>query len=277
MSPITFITANFVALPLGFRMRSWDDGAKATADLLRDPDRYALRFGALLDRIVEFGFTDVDLWTGHLDPDWATPRHLETAATLLRERSLRVHTLVGHFGSTVEALPALGSVARAVGCDLLSGGHELLGRENDRLADGLREAGLRLAFENHPETSARAMLGRIGEGNDDVLGIAFDTGWAGSQGFDAVEAVSELAPRLWHVHLKDVLPPRPSASGYQLIDLRHETCALGDGIVHPGRVVERLVQLGFSSPIGIEHEPETHDPTEEIRTSLARLQTWLGA
>jgi L-ribulose-5-phosphate 3-epimerase len=276
MNPITFMTANFVALPLGFRMRAWDQGSAATADLLRDPERYGERFDAMLGRIAELAFTDIDLWLDHLHPRWATPRHVETAVAALAARSMRVHSILGYFGETVEEIRALEPIARAVGCDLLSGGHGSLGKDTARLAAALRSAGLRLAYENHPEPSAQAMLERIGESDADVLGIAFDSGWAGSQGFDPVAALDALAPRLWHLHLKDVLPPRTEPSGYQLIDLRHETCALGEGIARSKAVLQRAIALGFTGPIGIEHEPETHDPTPELRTSLQRVREWLN-
>lgn len=55
----------------------------------------------------------------------------------------------------------------------------------------------------------------------------------------------------------------------------HETCALGEGIVSIEAVVKEAVRGGFAGPIGIEHEPEDHDPEPEVRTSLARVRQWL--
>ncbi|HEX2862253.1 MAG TPA: Gfo/Idh/MocA family oxidoreductase, partial [Lacunisphaera sp.] len=118
------------------------------------------------------------------------------------------------------------------------------------------------------------MLARLGRGDEDVVGLALDTGWCGTAKWDALAAVKELAPRLFAIHLKDVKPPRVARAGLPFVDMGHETCRLGDGIVPIRAIVGHLKVIGFRGSIGIEHEPEMHDPREEVRESRERVEQW---
>ena len=66
-----------------------------------------------------------------------------------------------------------------------------------------------------------------------VFGATVDTGWWGTQGYDASLAIEELADRTTHVHLKDV----------RAVSEPHETCRWGDGIVPIERCVRTLQRL----------------------------------
>jgi sugar phosphate isomerase/epimerase len=277
MNPVAFITANYVARPLGYRMtRGWMQGDDATNDLFRPVETFADRFDDLVAGIKALGFVHLDLWCAHLHPAWATPRHLELAHEVLARHGMTVTTLASHWGRTAEDLRLVVRVLRALDCRIISGSHGLLKDDRPLLVGLLREHGLQLAYENHAETSAAEILGAVGAGDADVLGVAFDTGWAGTRGFSARDAARELGGRLLHLHAKDVKARRVSPSGLPFVDMGHETCALGDGIVPIEAVVKETVRSGFAGPIGIEHEPEDHDPEPEIRTSLARVRQWLG-
>ena len=67
------------------------------------------------------------------------------------------------------------------------------------------------------------------------------------------------------MHLKDV-----KEAG------KHETCAFGAGVVPLERCVSALKRTGYAGPLSIEHEPETSDPTEDVRASKALLERWLA-
>ncbi|HUJ42364.1 MAG TPA: sugar phosphate isomerase/epimerase [Opitutaceae bacterium] len=276
MNPVAFITANYVARPLGYRMtRGWMQGDSATNDLFRPVETFAERFDDLLAGVKALGFAHIDLWCAHLHPAWATLRHLEIAREVLARHGLTVTTVASHWGRTAEDLRLLARVLRALDCRIISGGHGLLKDDRALLVGLLREHRLQLAYENHAERSAAEILAAVGEGDADVLGVAFDTGWAGTRGFAARDAVRELGGRLLHLHAKDVKARRAAPTGLPFVDLGHETCALGDGIVSIEAVIKEAVRGGFAGPIGIEHEPEDHDPDPEVRTSLARVQHWL--
>lgn len=276
MNPVAFITANYVARPLGYQMtRGWAEGDTATNDLFRPIETFAERFDDLVTRVKALGFVHVDLWCAHLHPAWATPRHLELARETLARHEMTVTAYACHWGRTADDLLRVIGVAQALGCPLVSGSHGLLRTDRHLLANVLRNHGTRLAYENHPETDATEILAVVGDADTDTLGVAFDTGWAGTRGFDAVAAVRQLAPRLMHLHAKDVLARQPAARGLPLADLGHETCTLGDGVVSVEATVKTAVQNGFQGPIGIEHEPEDHDPEPEVAVSFERLRRWL--
>ena len=98
------------------------------------------------------------------------------------------------------------------------------------------------------------------------MGATVDTGWWGTQGYDAAEAIEELGEHVLHVHLKDVLA----------LDEPHETCRWGEGIVPIEDCVRTLERIGYQGTIAVEHEPETFDPTNDVRAMREQLEGWLG-
>jgi sugar phosphate isomerase/epimerase len=80
---------------------------------------------------------------------------------------------------------------------------------------------------------------------------------------DAVKRINE-AGKLFIVHLKDV-----TGAG------KHDTCAIGEGVVDCEGVVRYLVKAGWRGTICIEHEPFDRDPMGEIVRSVGRVKGWL--
>jgi sugar phosphate isomerase/epimerase len=129
----------------------------------------------------------------------------------------------------------------------------------------LREHGVRLAIENHPERTPGEVLQKI-EAGDGTMGATVDTGWWATQGYDPARAIEELASHVLHVHLKDVLT----------VGEPHDTAAWGDGIVDIESCVRALGRVGYGGAYAVEHEPEDHDPSEECRAMREQLEGWLG-
>jgi sugar phosphate isomerase/epimerase len=96
-------------------------------------------------------------------------------------------------------------------------------------------------------------------------GATVDTGWFGTQGYDAARAIEELGERVVHVHLKDVFEVG-----------QHRTSGYGHGVVPLERCVDALARNGYAGAISIEHEPDDHDPSDEIREARVLLEGWLG-
>jgi sugar phosphate isomerase/epimerase len=150
-------------------------------------------------------------------------------------------------------------IAAALGTTMLSGNVPL---DDERLPSLLADRGLRFAFENHPaEKTPADVLAKIG-----ANGACVDTGWFGTQGYSAPQAIEELGDRVWHVHLKDVLA----------VGEPHDTCRWGEGIVDIEGCVRALRAIGYEGVIAVEHEPETFDPSEEIRSMREQLEGWLA-
>jgi sugar phosphate isomerase/epimerase len=267
MIPISFMMANYVARPIGYNMAGgWGEGSRATIEHFTPKETFAGRFGAYLRDVRTMGFNAVDMWTDILSPSFATPEHVEAARRLLGEHDLAVYSYGGWFGSTREELTAACEMAVALGTSVLGGQTSMVETDRSFVVDTLKKHGLRLGLENHPEKSVEEMLRKIGDGGDGTIGTTVDTGWYGTQGVDAAEAIERLGPYVFLVHLKDV---REAGA--------HNTCRYGEGIVPIERCVRTLQQLGYTGTISVEHEPEHFDPTEDIRESLRMLQGWLGA
>jgi sugar phosphate isomerase/epimerase len=256
---IAFTTANYVARETGYAMHGWGHGDRTTNEAFAPVETYAERIDALCADIAALGFDTVDIWGAHLNPGWATDAHVEAAVAALQLHGLRVSTYAAWVGpGNVERACEL---ARAVGTSIIGAGFS---GEPEALAPVLERHGVRLAVENHPEQTPADLITTIERGGPS-FGATVDTGWWGTQGYDASRAIEELGDRVWHVHLKDV-----AARGEP-----HETCRWGDGIVPIERCVHALRVGGYAGAIAVEHEPETVDPTDDIRSMRAQLEAWL--
>lgn len=266
MSTISFMSANFVARQVGYNMTSgWGEGDRATNEYFRPIATFERRFDELLAEVRAMGFDNLDVWTGHLNWAWATDEHVTIATRLLDKHKLRVTSMAGGFGSDVREFEAACKLAVRLGTKVLGGSTSFLFEDRSLVVSMLKSYGLKLAIENHPaEKSPQDMLEKIGDGGDGYIGTAVDTGWYGTQGYDAACAIEELSRYVFLVHLKDVL-----AAG------AHETCRFGEGVVPVERCVRVLQQMGYDGDYSIEHEPESFDPTEDCVASLQMLRGWL--
>lgn len=266
MNTLSFMTANYVARQINYNMtQGWMEGDNATNAYFAPLDTYAERFGALLAEIKSLGFTAIDLWLGHLNWRWATDKHIAIARQALEQANFTVSSLAGWFGETPEEFAAACRLGDKLNVRILGGSTGLLNGQHDELAQIARQYNVRLGYENHPERNTQEMYAKIGQGNEDVIGFCVDTGWFGTWGYDAVTAIREVYPRLFHVHLKDVLAPGA-----------HETCRYGRGCVPIEACVKTLKELGYGGGISLEHEPEHYSPNEDCVAMLAMAQAWLA-
>jgi sugar phosphate isomerase/epimerase len=256
---ISFMSANYVARELGFRMNGWGEGDRATNDAFEPLETFGERFDALLTQIGSLGFSAVDIWGGHLNPSWATDAHVDAAVDALARRGLTVASY--QVWAPPKHVERACEIAAALGTRILSGFAPVDDPGFPALLEG---HGLVFGLENHPEPTPEAVLAKIGD--DPRLGVCVDTGWFGTQGYDPAAAIRELGDRVLHVHLKDVLH----------LGEPHETCRYGEGVVDIRECVRALETIGYEGAISIEHEPEDHDPSEEIRSMRAELEGWLA-
>lgn len=265
MNTISFMTANYVARQLDYHMTGgWGQGDKATIEYFKPLETFPERFEGLLEEIAGLGFTAIDLWLTQLNAMWATPEHIATAKDLLAKYGLPVVSLAGWFGTSHEEFEATCRLAAALDCPILAGRASVLEKDRAFTVRTLKEYGLRFGVENHPEKNPAELLAQIGDGGDGPIGACVDTGWFGTQGYDAAAALEELRDVLVHVHLKDVL-----AAG------AHETCGYGKGVVPIEACVRVLRRTGYAGGISVEHEPELYSPNDDCVEALALLKGWL--
>lgn len=262
---ISFMSANYVARRLGYNMtHGWGEGDRATNEHFRPLETFPERLEEILEDVKALAFKAMDVWTAHLNPAWATEEHVAAARDLLAKYELTLPSLAGWFGSTPTEFEASCKLARALGIQILGGSTSLLKRDYAFVVRTLKKYDLKLGVENHPEKNPEEMLEQIGNGGEGVIGTTVDTGWYGTQGYDAAAAIEALADQLVHVHLKDVLS----------VD-EHHTCRYGQGIVPVEACVKTLQRIGYRGAISLEHEPETFDPTEDCRISFEMLKEWV--
>ena len=254
------MSANYVARQTGWAMHGWGHGDRETNEHFRPLQTYEHRVDELLSDVRALGFEAVDVWGAHLSPAWATDDHVAMAREALARHGLHVASYATWLGRDPGEIERACEIALALGTSLIGAGASDLGAA----VPVLRERGVRLGIENHPEKTPAEVLEKI-ERREGVLGATVDTGWWATQGYDPVRAIDELAPHLLHVHLKDVLHEGEP----------HETCRWGDGIVDAGACVRELRRIGYAGAISVEHEPEDHDPSDECREMRERLEAWL--
>ena len=134
----------------------------------------------------------------------------------------------------------------------------------------LARHGVRLGIENHPEATPAELRRKItaaDEAGTPACSARPSTPAGGARRATTPSlAIEELGDRVLHVHLKDV----------RAVAEPHETCRWGDGIVPIEGCVRTLQRLGYAGAIAVEHEPETFDPTDDIRAMRAQLEQWLA-
>jgi L-ribulose-5-phosphate 3-epimerase len=262
----SFMSANYVARELGYGAADeWGPFDAATNEAFEPVETFPARFDELLATIAGLGFDTIDLWFGHLNWRWATPAHVAHARSALAAQGLRVVSLAGSVGATSNELAAACRLANDLDVDLVAGVGELVRRDRAGAAAVLRAHGVRFGLENHAEKTPREVLDAIGD-DADVLGAAVDTGWWATQSYDPVAAIDELSDRLFHVHLKDVEEPGT-----------HISCMHGEGCANIVGCVEKLLAIGYTGPVSVEHEPYDRDPTDECVRMLARIRDQLAA
>ncbi|HVG00545.1 MAG TPA: TIM barrel protein [Chloroflexia bacterium] len=265
MNRISFMIANYVARQMGYNLtEGWGQGEKAASDYFQPIDTFAARLDEWLLNVRSMGFDAIDMWIGVVHPDWATEEHVTQAQALFRKHGMAAYSYAGWIGSTPEYFTRICELAVALGIPVLGGATSMLAKDRNFVVDTLKRYGLRLGIENHPEKSVEELLAKVGDGGDGTVGVTVDTGWWGTQGVDAAEALEQLAPHLFLVHLKDV---REVGA--------HNTCRYGNGVVPVERCVRVLQEVGYAGTISVEHEPDHYDPTVECVENLQMLKAWL--
>jgi L-ribulose-5-phosphate 3-epimerase len=261
-----FVTANYVGRALGYTqyadVSNWGVNHRATVEQFHGP-QFAERFEDLVAGIKAGGFDAIELWVAHLEPLIATPEMVETAVAILARHQLPVISYTAGFGqpgvARADAVRIFETAQRLGARVLAQGFHPANGALVSELG---AQYGIRMGLENHPQKNAQEVIDIVAPFAPWV-GAAIDTGWFGTQGYDAARAVRELRDHLVHVHLKDVA----AAGG-------HHTCVLGEGVVDIRGVLRELKQIGYAGPISIEHEPYNYDPMPECMENLQRAKAW---
>ena len=158
----SFITANYVARQLGYRMeQGWGQGDQATHEWFKPLATFEARFDEMLGEIKVLGFTAIDLWCDHLHWSWATLQHVETAKNLLAKHGLVVRSYPAWVMGGAADLHGACRLCNALDIPYFVGNCELFHTDRAAAVAILREYGVGYAIENHPEKSAAEMFARL--------------------------------------------------------------------------------------------------------------------
>ncbi|MGC4050767.1 MAG: TIM barrel protein [Paludibaculum sp.] len=151
--------------------------------------------------------------------------------------------------------------ARILGCSNITG--DPTGPVLKYVDERMTAEGLTFGIHNHyfknrkfdyesPEDILKAL-----DGLSETVGCTLDVGHIVSCGFDTVDAVRKLGPRLKLVHLKDI-----QARGGEV------NVPLGQGLCRVPEVMKELRRIGFKGLIALEYEKEG-DILEDVRRQIA--------
>ena len=196
----------------------------------------------------------------------SSPNYFLPAVKLDAVKSLRVKlarggvTAVSYFAGgikTEEDIDTTIRVARELGVNHVSG--SAVDSALKMVDSSFTREGLKFGIHNHWFRGRRFEY----ESPEDVLkaldtvsptvGATLDAGHMASCGYDPVDAIDKLWPRLQLVHLKDV-----ERSGDD------KNVVLGTGIAKSRAVVETLEKRGYTGLVAIEYEAAMENPQPDV-------------
>ena len=150
----------------------------------------------------------------------------------------------------------------------------------------LTEEGIRLAFHHHVGTIIETEndITRLLDLTGDSVGLTFDTGHVFYGGGDPVAFIKTCAPRVAHVHFKDVRPQvvadnRSKDGSFLTSVLEGAFTVPGDGMIDFSAVLSELTRANYSGWIVVEAEqdPAVAHPLTYARLAHDNIQKYLRA
>ncbi|HEV2274069.1 MAG TPA: sugar phosphate isomerase/epimerase [Acidobacteriaceae bacterium] len=135
-----------------------------------------------------------------------------------------------------------------------------------RIEKFVKEYDIRFAIHNHgPEDkvwpSPLDVLKAVKD-MDPRMGSCMDVGHASRAGTDVVEAIHEVGPRLFDMHIKDLTS----------FSSKDSQVAVGDGIMPVRGIFEALIAIGYKGKVDLEYEVHGDDPMPGMIKSFAYMR-----
>jgi sugar phosphate isomerase/epimerase len=135
-----------------------------------------------------------------------------------------------------------------------------------RIEKFAKEYDIRIAIHNHgPEDklwpSPLDVLKAV-KGMDPRIGCCIDVGHTVRAGTDMVQAIHEVGPRLFNLHMKDLTN----------FESKESQVAVGDGIMSVRKMFEALVATRYKGFVDLEYEIHPDDPMPGVISSLAYMR-----
>jgi sugar phosphate isomerase/epimerase len=135
-----------------------------------------------------------------------------------------------------------------------------------RIEKFVKEYDIRFAIHNHgPEDkiwhSPLDVLKAVGS-MDPRMGCCIDVGHTVRAGTDVVEAIKQVGPRLFNMHMKDLTS----------FDSKESQVAVGDGKMPVRQIFETLIAMKYKGYVDLEYEVHADDPMPGVMTSFAYMR-----
>jgi len=135
-----------------------------------------------------------------------------------------------------------------------------------RLEKFVREYDIRIAIHNHgPEDklwpSPLDILKSL-KGTDPRIGCCIDVGHTVRAGTDVVQAIHEVGPRLFNVHMKDLSD----------FTKKESQVAVGEGLMPVREIFTALDSIGYKGSVDLEYEIHGDDPMPGAIASIAYMR-----
>jgi sugar phosphate isomerase/epimerase len=139
-----------------------------------------------------------------------------------------------------------------------------------RIEKFVKEYDIRFAIHNHgPEDkiwhSPLDVLKAVGN-MDPRMGCCIDVGHTVRAGTDVVEAIKQVGPRLFNMHMKDLTS----------FDSKESQVAVGDGKMPVRQIFETLIATKYKGFVDLEYEVHADDPMPGVTSSFAYMRRVLA-
>ncbi len=135
-----------------------------------------------------------------------------------------------------------------------------------RIEKFVKQYDIRIAIHNHgPEDklwpSPLDILKAV-KNMDPRIGCCIDVGHTVRAGTDVVQAIHEVGPRLFNVHMKDLTD----------FHNKESQVAVGDGMMPVRAMFEALISTKYQGFVDLEYEVHADDPMPGVATSFAYMR-----
>jgi len=195
----------------------------------------------------------------HLPLD-SSPEKIKEVKDKFNAAGITIYAAGVIYFKTKEDVDRAFNYAKSLGVDLIVGVPtvELLPYSEAKV----KEHNIRLAVHNHgPEdklypspADAYSKISKM----DPRVGLCLDIGHSLRAGTDPAKAIIDYAPRIFDLHIKDLLSNAKDAKGVEL----------GRGVMDIPSVIKALKKIGFKGKCSLEYELDMKDPLPGIAESV---------
>lgn len=135
-----------------------------------------------------------------------------------------------------------------------------------RIEKFVKEYDIRFALHNHgPEDkvwhSPLDVLKAVSQ-MDPRMGCCIDVGHTARAGVDVIEAIKQVGPRLFNMHIKDLTD----------FQSKESQVAVGEGKMPVRRIFETLIAMKYQGFVDLEYEIHGDDPMPGVISSIAYMR-----